>query len=87
MDQIVLGRVGHYFTPRAGGGACQTAIVVDAAEDVGTEADHHDEVNLAGWNQDGTPFSRTCVRVEQVLAAVDYDHASFHLTRDCPWGR
>lgn len=77
QKEIVLGRVGHYFD--AGNGSCSTALIVDAPS--------QETVNVAGWNQGGTAFSRTSVPVD-ATPDTEADRAnSFHLTRDCPWGR
>jgi hypothetical protein len=84
MEGLVLGRIGHYFD--ASYGSCSTAIVVDAAEDVGTEASHTDMANVAAWNRDGMSFSRTSVPVN-ATPSIEDTRSSFHLNRDCPWGR
>ncbi len=80
---IVLGRIGHYFT--AGSGTCSTAIVVETFGQAGEDGSPATGVNVAGWNHDGSPFSRTSVPVyaEKTEASV----SSFHLNRDCPWSR
>ena len=77
MEDMVLGRIGHYFTPNSeGGGFCQTAIVVDVGEAPLS-------VCLAGWEHDGEPFRHLEVPVGAALISA----ANFHLNRDCPWGR
>lgn len=86
--QIVLGRVGHYFD--AGNGSCSTGLIVQTFEPpAGFEGAARPEptvVNVAGWNHDGAEFRRTSVPVD--AAPTTEAHAnSFHLTRDCPWGR
>lgn len=86
MDQeIVLGRIGHYFTPTSSAdeelaGSCQTATIAH----VWRGADEQpSSVNLSVLEQSGRPFERTSV----LLGAPATGSASFHLTRDCPWGR
>lgn len=80
--EIVLGRVGHYFD--AGNGACQTALVTAAfssetVPDAGA-------VNLAVWNHGATQTARASVPVD-AAPTTEAKANSFHLTRDCPWGR
>lgn len=76
MGEMVLGRVGHYFD--AGNGSCNAAIVVEV---------HTPElVNVAGWNHGGTNYTRTSVPVDP-SPTTEATANSFHLTRDCPWGR
>lgn len=84
MDQMVLGRVGHYHVPgpTGTGGTCQTAIVAHSREAV--ENSRPATVNLGGWEHDGETFRRLDVPVVKPDAAVGH---SFHLTRDCPWAR
>jgi hypothetical protein len=77
MEGLVLGRVGHYFD--AGNGSCSTALVVNVFEGDSL-------VNVTAWNHDGTPFSRTSVSLE-AKPAIEDTASSFHLNRDCPWGR
>lgn len=79
--QIVLGRVGHYFD--AGNGSCSTALIV---ETFGPEGGEATAVNVAGWHHGGDAFSRTSVPVDGAPTAEAAAN-SFHLTRDCPWGR
>lgn len=81
MEGIVLGRVGHYFD--AGNGSCSTAIVVEAfASPDGAPG----AVNVTAWHHGGDSFSRTSVPVD-AEPSPDAAANSFHLTRDCPWGR
>lgn len=84
-NQIVLGRVGHYFD--AGNGSCSTALVVGTFPEATGEGDLVTGVNVQAWHHGGEPFTRTSVPVVVVIAAQDYHENSFHLTRDCPWGR
>ena len=82
MEDMVLGRIGHYFTPNSeGGGFCQTAIVVDVLPSPASDAPLR--VNLAGWEHDGDPFRHLEVPVD--VGALT--GASFHLNRGCKWGR
>lgn len=75
QDAIVLGRVGHYHVPSgSGAGSCQTALVVWSGGS---------GVNLAVWTHDGDQTPRLDVPVSEVAA----ESATFHLTRDCPYGR
>lgn len=75
MEQLVLGRVVHYFD--AGNGSCSTALVVDAGPSV---------ANLAVWNHGGTQITRVDVP-HTAAPAIEDTESSFHFTRDCPWGR
>jgi len=75
--QLVLARAGHYFN--AGNGTCSAATVAKV----------HGEgsaVNLSVLEADGTTYQRTSVPVNPTPAVEDTT-SSFHLTRDCPWGR
>ena len=87
-EGIVLGRVGHYHNP--GARSCQTALVVLADP---LDASHLDApdgtVNLAVWQHDGEQFRREDVPVKAPNESLGEqgDVATFHLTRDCPWGR
>lgn len=78
MEGIVLGRVGHYHVPNGEDGFCQTALVVDGAGADG------EVVNVVAWTHTGDPTPHIGLRVVQPPAL---GFASFHLTRDCPWGR
>lgn len=83
-EGIVLGRVGHYFD--AGNGSCSTALVVDAFVPDDAAEEESPAVNVVAWHHGGDQFSRTSVPVDaepSTAAAAN----SFHLTRDCPWGR
>jgi hypothetical protein len=80
-SEIVLARLGHYFD--AGNGSCSTALIVDVIDDGETLGP---DVNVQAWHHGGEPFSRTSVVVVDAPTAAD-DRNSFHLTRDCPWGR
>lgn len=79
MEQIVLGRVGHYHD--AGNGSCSTAIVTEVQV-----AGEFQSVNVAAWHHGGEPFSRTSVPVDST-PDKDAEANTFHLTRDCPWER
>lgn len=81
-EDIVLTRLGHYFD--AGNGSCSTALVVEGPSG---GLDDQFFVNVTAWHHDGTPFNRTSVPVVKVVAAEAYHENSFHLSRDCPWGR
>lgn len=81
--EIVLGRIGHYFD--AGNGSCSTAIIVEADNSL-DDADEAKLINVAGWHHGGDAFSRTSVPVDAAPTAEAAAN-SFHLTRDCPWGR
>lgn len=72
---IVLMRAGHYFN--AGNGGCQGATVAHVGDGW---------VNLAVLEQSGTTVSRTSVPTSDTPSTDDTSN-SFHLTRDCPWGR
>lgn len=82
--QMNLTRMGHYFTPSDGideetgypNGVCQTATVVDVADEFG-------EVNLFVWQHDGETERHTGVEVDLPIADV----ATFHLSTECPWKR
>lgn len=86
-EGLNLTRMGHYFVPQGEGagpdglpatfGSCQTAVVVgvNSHEDVTT-------VNLRGWTHEGEEF-----RHLEVATDADPRSASFHLSRDCPFGR
>jgi hypothetical protein len=75
-SEIVLGRIGHYTYEST----CQTAIVtqVVAYTDGRTSL-----VNLGVWTHGGQQEPRTSVPAGPPARAGE----SFHLTRDCPWGR
>jgi hypothetical protein len=77
MDGLILGRIGHYCTPRMGreAFACQAGIVTHVKGE---------EVNLRVYDADGDPFVRL-----DVLASLtpDGEKATFHYTHDCPFGR
>lgn len=77
MEGLVLGRIGHYFD--AGNGSCSTALVVHVF--AGGAA-----INLVAWHQGGEQISRTSVPVS-TSPSKDDETSSFHLNRDCPWGR
>lgn len=78
MDkELVLGRLGHYHVPGTGDGACQVAIVAHV-----TAWPAATSVNIAGFEHDGEPMRHLDVPV-----GGPQDHATFHLTRDCPFGR
>ncbi len=79
MDGLVLGRIGHYFD--AGNGSCSTALVVDVI-DVGGKVG----VNVKAWHGGGEEFTRTSVLHSGSPSKSD-EISSFHLNRDCPWGR
>lgn len=74
-SEIVLGRVGHYHIPNAGHGTCQVGFItnVDSA---------NSRANLVVFTHDGEMERRHAVPV----GAVSLE-ASFHLTRDCEFGR
>jgi hypothetical protein len=77
MDQaIVLTRAGHYFD--AGNGSCSAATVCHVWSET--------VVNLQVLNGNGDAVSRTSVAVNATPAVEDTSN-SFHLSRDCPWGR
>jgi len=76
-DEIVLCRDGHYFN--AGNGGCQAAKV---AHVFGEGA----AVNIQVLDQSGQASTRTSVAVKPTPAIEDTSN-SFHLTRQCPWGR
>ena len=81
MDHMVLGRVGHFHVPDGdGAGSCQVAIVAH----VHPSADGGELVNVAGFQHDGEPFRHLDV---PVYVEEGFAKASFHLTRDCPYGR
>lgn len=80
-EGIVLARLGHYFD--AGNGSCATAIVVNT--DVSGELDIP-VVTLRAWHHGGEEFGRTDVPVV-AHPSTDDSNNTFHLTRDCPWGR
>lgn len=88
--EIVLGRVGHYFD--ASNGSCRTALIVQTFPGPSTPDDPEPNlgegglVNVAAWNHDGTPFSRTSVPVDP-NPSTEATANSFHLTRECPWSR
>lgn len=95
MDQMVLGRVGHYHVPNSqGGGSCQTAVVVEVLTPGAPVKDWQGNeaplpyVNVAGWQHDGDPFAHQTVPVYPTRGdATSVGVSSFHLTRDCPWSR
>ena len=78
LDGLVLGRIGHYsYGDSADGPVCLAALVTKVTpEGDGTI------VNLAVWWSSGEPIQRTGVRVGEPTST-----ATFHLNRDCPWGR
>lgn len=81
MDHMVLGRVGHYHVPDGdSAGSCQVAIVAHVHEG----ADGDELVNVAGFQHDGEPFRHLNV---PVFRAEVSSKASFHTTRECPFGR
>lgn len=83
--EIVLGRVGHYHVPAGdSAGSCQTAIVAFVHDNGEGAPSLHLAVNVAGFEHDGEPFRRLDV---PVAAPSSQPSASFHLTRDCPYGR
>lgn len=82
VGDIVLMRAGHYFN--AGNGGCQGATVAHVFSQANDE--HPALVNLSVLQQDGSAVSRTSVPVA-VAPSTDDTSNSFHLTRDCPWGR
>jgi hypothetical protein len=79
-DAIKLGRIGHYSYQQA----CQTAMVVRVRED--------GRVNLVAWDQTGDTRSHGRVDVAppdvgKNLESIVDGKATFHLNRQCPWGR
>jgi len=91
---IQLTRAGHYFMPRGEdvplSGSCQEAVVVDTSEPNSITTDDGDAVsdgpwtvNLVGHTHEGNEFTRLNVPFEE----PSRDHASFHLSQTCPWGR
>lgn len=77
-------RLGHYFTPMdtVDGqpiGSCQTALVCDVFDDDGEE-----KANLAVFTSSADLLSRLNVRVSAIPVR---EHATFHLSGDCPWHR
>jgi hypothetical protein len=88
MGEIVLGRIGHYYDP--GSGACSAALVthVYSAPGEGPETGAGAPiilVNLRVWQSDAEDQRRLSVPVagDQPREGM----ATFHLNRDCPWGR
>lgn len=78
LEEIKLGRIGHFCTPRKGEGiACQTAIIADVI------GERPLSVNLAVFNQSGFPGQYTSI----VVSPPQDGQATFHLNRDCPEGR
>jgi len=74
---MTLTRMGHYHLPTgAEEGICQTAVVVFA---------NVEDVNVVTWSREGVDQRRVGVPVAdpRVIRA----RATFHLSRDCPWGR
>lgn len=87
MGEIVLGRVGHYHVPNSGDGYCQTALVTDATPaEAGDIGDPVPAINVVAWSHQGDPTPHIGVPVASPPEG-DQVAASFHLTRDCPWGR
>jgi hypothetical protein len=82
--EIVLGRIGHYFTPTdgQGNGSCQTATIANVEASEPVEAGLI-TVNLGVLEHSGESFARQDVVVGNPSAGL----SSFHLTRDCPWSR
>lgn len=81
MDEIKLGRVGHYHIPGAEGsdGTCQTALIVKVWSP--------EMVNVVAFEQgDGQPNGHTSVPVRTYGDPVGLS-ASFHLNRACPFER
>lgn len=77
-EEIVLGRIGHYHTPTGEGerGICRTALVTDVSESRGY-------VDLAAFEHEGDVLGAR----SGVLVSEPREFATFHLGRDCPWGR
>jgi hypothetical protein len=78
VEEIKLGRVGHYHTPDEGDGTCQTALVVH----VWTP----EMVNVVAFDGNGVPFGHTSAPVRSYGDPVG-PSASFHLNRACPYER
>lgn len=77
-----LVRLGHYYTPNASGdGTCQTALVVGVVEQDPMRA----VVNLKVWQHDGDEMTRLNVQQNDPMAVQD--HATFHLSGECPFGK
>jgi hypothetical protein len=70
-EEIKIGRAGHYSFQTT----CQEATVVFVNED--------GLVTIRGHDHTGDPFSRIDVAVQGPIEG----QATFHLTRQCPWGR
>jgi hypothetical protein len=82
MDEIVLGRIGHYHDP--GSGACSAALVTDVT---GRSAPVP-IVSLRVWQSDAEDVRRLDVPVESPTEhGAEGSHATFHLSRACQWGR
>ena len=81
MDEIKLGRVGHYSYQQV----CQTALITDVLPDAFDTATGKlpTRVNVAGWSHDGDAFSRRGV----AFGVSPGSEAEFHLNRDCPRGQ
>lgn len=88
MDDLVLGRIGHYHDP--GSGSCSAALVTHVvtapSEDPETGIGETIViVNLRVWQSDAEEMRRLDVRVD--VPSNLNDRATFHLSRACPWGR
>lgn len=84
QHEIVIMRAGHYFTPTSGegedlAGSCQGATVAHVV----TPESGGVEVNLDVLTHSAVHQPRLGVSVEPAGIGT----ASFHLTRDCPWGK
>lgn len=73
LEEIKLGRVGHYSYQST----CQTAIVASVV------GQRPLAVNLLVVDSDGDSEKRKGV----VVSGPQDGQATFHLNRDCPWGR
>lgn len=81
MDEIKLGRVGHYSYQEV----CQTASIcfVSAPAFDSETGEGTVSVNVAGWDHEGNAFSRRGVPVGH----TEDPAAEFHFNRDCPWSK
>lgn len=75
--EIALGRVGHYCTSDGDAHRCETALVVHVWS--------QETVNLAVFNVNGPSRGETSVYVGSPES--HREARSFHLNRDCPFGR
>jgi hypothetical protein len=69
--ELVLGRIGHYSYAET----CQTALVVKVQPD--------NSVNVVAFDSDGDARPHLSVPT----GGVNQGTETFHLTRECPWGR